>query len=134
MALPSGPSTMASKRAGSPSFVWLLANSGLMPTRDVFKSTGSVSVRSMVRPPDSLSLRITSASSGRLVLGNCGSLTAMSALPSASVAGRPSSGLRTGATCSSVRPNLYPANPGASLVESLTAISPSTARAAAGGP
>ena len=42
MALPSGPSTMASKRAGSPSFVWLLANSGLMPTRGAFRSTGSV--------------------------------------------------------------------------------------------
>ena len=80
---------MASKRAGSPSSAWPPLNSGLMPTRGAFRSTGSVTVRSMVRPPDSLSFKITSASSGRLVFGRRGSCTAMSALPSASVAGRP---------------------------------------------
>ena len=94
----------ASKRAMSPSATCPPVNSGLMPTRALFMSMGSVMVRSMVRPPDSRSLRMTSASSGRLVRVSAGNCTPISALPSSSVTGSCSSGLRTGLICSSARP------------------------------
>ena len=64
-----------------------------MPMRALLGSTGSVTVRSMVRPPDSRSLTMTCASRGRLVLAKPGRSTATSALPSAPVAGQPLQGL-----------------------------------------
>ena len=111
---------MTSKRAASPSSTWPALNSGLMPMRALFMSTGSEMVRSMVRPPDSRSRTMTSASSGRLVLAIAGSSTMTSALPSAPVTGSFSSGLRTGLICSSARPNLKPAKPGTSPLAGLT--------------
>ena len=66
-------------------------NSGLTPIMLAAGVTGSVSVRSTARPPDSAMRTAIFASSGWVLAGGLSRLTVNFALPASSVAGRSSS-------------------------------------------
>ena len=101
-ARPSGETSTTSNAALANSPSDAPANSGFTPIISASGVTGSVSLRSMARPPGSAMCSVSCASSGRVVSGILAMVTSNFALPAASVLGRSSSGCSIAAFSSSL--------------------------------